>query len=267
MKPKESQPVVVFDSGVGGLPYLQQLREMLPGEFFAYVADTAYFPYGEKRADELTSILHTQMRLIIERLNPKLVVVACNTASVVALSGLRDAFGIPFVGVVPAVKPAAEGTINGNIGLLATRKTVEDPYTDRLEEQFASHCRVYRFAGVDIVDLVEHRFFTASRREVERILQPGVEFFLSREIDHLILACTHFIFMEEELKKALGSRVKIVDSREGVARQTARILEREKRRDKSGGVKQGRFYVTAPADTDTYKRFSEMFQLIPEGVL
>lgn len=267
MKPKGLQPVVVFDSGVGGLPYLRRLREMLPLELFSYVADTAYFPYGEKSAAELTAILHTQMELIIERLDPKLVVVACNTASVVALSELREAFGIPFVGVVPAVKPAAEGTVNGNIGLLATRKTAEDPYTDRLEEQFASHCRVYRFAGVDIVDLVEHRFFTASRKEVEHILQPGVEFFLSREIDHLILACTHFIFLEEELKKALGSKVKIVDSREGVARQTARILEREKRRNEASGVTQGRFFVTSPSDTDMYKRFSEMFQLIPEGVL
>lgn len=267
MKPKESQPVVVFDSGVGGLPYLQRLREMLPLELFIYVADTANFPYGEKSADELTAILHTQMKLIIEQLNPKLVVVACNTASVVALSGLREAFGIPFVGVVPAVKPAAEGTVNGNIGLLATRKTVEDPYTDRLEEQFASRCRVYRFAGVDIVDLVEHRFFTAARREIEKILQPASDFFLFREIDHLILACTHFIFLEEELTRVLGNGVKIIDSREGVGRQTVRILEREKRRNTTMGVEAGRFYITAPRDTEVYKRFAEMFQLVPGGVL
>ena len=131
----DHRPVVVFDSGVGGLPYLQRLREFLPDETFSYVADTANFPYGEKSTAELNDIVHRQMERLIHRIVPKLVVVACNTASVVALSELRAAFGLPFVGVVPAVKPAAETTENKRIGLIATRKTVEDPYTDMLESR------------------------------------------------------------------------------------------------------------------------------------
>ncbi|MFO7849059.1 MAG: hypothetical protein R6V67_03775, partial [Spirochaetia bacterium] len=124
-----------------------------------------------------------------------------------------------------------------------------------------------KFAGVKIVDLVEDRFFSASGGEIESILGPAVEYFLSHGIDRLILGCTHFIFLEKKLKHMLGKTVEIVDSREGVGRQTARILEKEKieaenTRDTCGG-----FFTTAPGDTELYKKFAEMFNLTPRGVL
>jgi glutamate racemase len=257
--------VVVFDSGVGGLPYLQRLREFLPDETFSYVADTANFPYGEKSTAELNDIVHRQMERLIHRIDPKLVVVACNTASVVALSELRAAFGLPFVGVVPAVKPAAETTDNKRIGLIATRKTVEDPYTDMLESRFASHCRMYRYAGVDIVDLIEYEYFSHSSADIERVLRPAVDYFLDMDIDRLILACTHFIFLEKELGRMLGDSVTLVDSRDGVARQTGRIIEGEGLCGPGGG--QGSFFITGTDGNETYSRFAEMFGITWRGTL
>ena len=135
-------PIVFIDSGVGGLPYLEKARIYMPGENLVYVADNKNFPYGEKSAGQLKSIILMLIRKIVDKISPKLIVIACNTASVVALSLLREEFGIPFVGVVPAIKPAGEYSENGKIGLLATRKTVEDPYTDTLINEFASSCRV-----------------------------------------------------------------------------------------------------------------------------
>jgi glutamate racemase len=265
----DEREIVVFDSGVGGLPYLQRLRDYLPAEIFSYTADTAHFPYGEKGTGELRSILDQEIERIIGRMNPKLIVVACNTASVVALSELRGTFGIPFVGVVPALKPAAEQTKNGRIGLLATRKTVEDPYTDRLEADFASRCEVHRYAGTEIVALVEEDFFSASERRREEVLRPSLHFFREKDIDRLVLACTHFLFLEEELKRHLGEGVGIVDSRDGVARQTMRILQNEKiaRDGTQGDVQRGGMYITGKEGQERYRRFAELFGLSWKGRL
>ena len=268
-KSGDKRAVVVFDSGVGGLPYLRRLREMLPNERFSYVADTANFPYGEKSTVELTDIIHSQMKRVIDRLDPKLAVIACNTASVVALADLRAAFGIPFVGVVPAIKPASEHSENGIIGLLATRKTVNDPYTRNLEQRFAAGKEVCRFAGVKIVELVEHGFFSSSKEQKREILRPAVEYFLSCSIDQLIIACTHFLFLEEELAEMLGGDVTLVDSRDGVARQTRRLLRGEGLMrdagsiDEYGGKTPGAegFYITGAAASETYRRFAEMHGL------
>jgi glutamate racemase len=262
------------------------MRELLPNERFSYVADTAHFPYGERTTEELTEIIHSQMERVIARLDPKLAVVACNTASVVALADLRAAFGIPFVGVVPAIKPAAEHTVNGVIGLLATRKTVEDPYTRNLEQQFAADTRVCRFAGVEIVELVERHFFSAPKERKREILRPAVEYFRTCGIDQLILACTHFLFLEEDLAAMLGPGVSLVDSRDGVARQTRRILQNEglanvgPNSGRRGGEPKASgadgahgadgadgtdetegFHVTGPVPGDTYRRFAEMYGL------
>lgn len=269
-KSGDRRTIVVFDSGVGGLPYLQRLEEMLPNERFSYIADTAHFPYGEKSTEELTDIIHSQMARVIERIDPKLVVVACNTASVVALAELRAAFGIPFVGVVPAIKPAAEHTANGLIGLLATRKTVDDPYTRSLEQQFASEKSVCRFAGVEIVELVERHFFSFPKERKREILKPAVEYFRECGIDQLILACTHFLFLEDDLSSMLGPEVSLVDSRDGVARQTRRILQNEGLMSE-GGTRTARtgeteategFYVTGSAESEIYVRFAEMYGLV-----
>ncbi|HUX19839.1 MAG TPA: aspartate/glutamate racemase family protein, partial [Spirochaetia bacterium] len=141
------RPVVFYDSGIGGLPYLAWVRERRPDAHFIYVGDNEHFPYGEKTHEELRRIAVSVVGRILTRFDPQLVVVACNTASVVALAELRARYPVAFVGVVPAVKPAAERSRGRRIALLATTRTVGDAYSEKLIKEYASDCTVVRIAG------------------------------------------------------------------------------------------------------------------------
>jgi glutamate racemase len=275
---QREKPIAVFDSGVGGLPYLGWLSEHLPEESLVYMADNAHFPYGEKTTAELQRIIPEAVEKVIAAADPKLVVIACNTASVVALADLRRRFGIPFVGVVPAVKPAAERSANGRIGIFATRKTIEDPYTDDLVRQFASGLHVARFAEGRIVELVERSFFSTRAAERRRLLQPAADYFLRQEVDHLVLACTHFVFLRDELEEMMKDGVSVIDSREGVGRQVMRILEREglaaepaeTRSDNGAAADRGAdtcFYMTRQEERGEYRHFADLFGLSWGGAL
>ncbi len=266
------RPIAVFDSGVGGLPYLQSLREYAPNEYFVYLADRANFPYGEKSDKELRQIIVESVGRFIEATDPKLMLIACNTASVVALEALRERFSIPFIGVVPAIKPAAETSARRSIGVLATRRTVEDPYTEELISRYASDCRVIRYAGVEIVELVELNYFTTSEGEKIEVLKPAVEYFKSEEVDTLVVGCTHFIFVEELLQHMLDGSAKVIDSRRGVAQQTLRILEQESiSRFGQPQPESGRLFVSGngldQAAEQRYRSFSRLYELEWSGVL
>jgi len=281
--PKGERPIAVFDSGVGGLPYLAWMKQHLPGESFVYLADRENFPYGEKDEDRLRSIVLDTVGRFIDARDPEVMVIACNTASVVALADLRDRFQVPFVGVVPAVKPAAALSETGAIGILATRRTVEDPYTDGLVDSFARNCRVYRYAGVEIVDLVENRLFTAAEEEKRRVLQPAVDYFRERRVDTVVVACTHFIFVQQELEEMLGPGVRVIDSREGVGRQVIHILREaglikdSKASDSSAGThpsdtagmksNKDYFFISECRNEKRYRRFAETYGLNWGGVL
>lgn len=219
--------IAFVDSGIGGIPYLLLSRQELPEERFVYLADQGHFPYGEKDPEELRALLVRQLERLFALTEPKAVVLACNTASVVALDFLRRRFEVPFVGVVPAVKPAAEQSPAGRIGIMATSRTVSDHYTQQLIESFASHCRVFLYAGTEVVDFVENRLADAESQERRTILQGARSFFRRHEIDTLVLGCTHFIHMEAEMRGLFGPGVHLVDSRAGVVRQLRRVLGRE----------------------------------------
>ena len=258
-------PIVFLDSGVGGLPYLKQVREILPRESYVYVADNAEFPYGEKQAEEVRSVVVERVRLIEHVFDPKTVVIACNTASVAALSVLRESFDFPFVGVVPAVKPAAEQSAVGRIGLLATNGTISDAYTEGLIEEFASSCSVTRIGDGRIVDFIETEFLGSSRGERRQVLSPSIEKMIAAGIDTLVIGCTHFIYIEEDLHDALAGKVSIVDSREGVTNQILRIVGQR-------GYREGTpclplFFATGPDDRERFTEFSGLFDLEYRGVL
>ena len=259
-------PIVFIDSGVGGLPYLKMARIYMPGENFVYVADNKNFPYGEKNANMLKDIILELIQTIVDKISPKLVVIACNTASVVALSLLREKFGIPFVGVVPAIKPAGEYSKNGSIGLLATRKTVDDPYTDTLINEFASNSSVEKYAGIDLVEFVENNYFTSTEEDKMKAVSMASEYFTNCKIDSLVLGCTHFIYLLDYFNKSLDSSVDIIDSREGVCKQILRIIENESlvSRNKTEDV----FYMTGgKLDQSNYLKFAEEFGLVWGGSL
>ncbi len=275
----KNKPVVFLDSGVGGLPYLREAQLKMPFLDFIYLADNAHFPYGGRDVEALISIVHDLIKKIITAFDPAAVVIACNTASVVTLSFLREKYGIPFVGVVPAVKPAAAYTKNGTIGLLATETTVKNIYTDNLIEKFAHNCTVKKFAGVNIVDFVENNLYETDEKELDTILHTAVDYFLHENIDTLIIGCTHFLFIREELHELFGPGVEIIDSVTGVINQLQRLIYNTYGKGKSYKMNRGeafdedkqgygKFYITGKTFTASrYKLFANNFDLEWGGAL
>ena len=219
-------PVLLFDSGVGGLTVLEQLRAVLPQAPVVYVADLAGLPYGTKTEPQIAARVAGLLGRLTERLQPRLVCIACNTASTIALGMVRDVLEVPIVGTVPAIKPAAMMTRSGVIGLLGTEATVRQGYVDRLEAEFASGKRLLRHAAPGLVEAAEAKLHgrpfdpAAITAAVEGLrTQPG-----GQDIDTVVLACTHFPLLEQELGAAFGSDVSFVHGAEGIARQIGRLL-------------------------------------------
>jgi glutamate racemase len=217
------KPLLIFDSGVGGLSVLRPIRALLPNAPFVYVADSAGYPYGTKSAAEIEARVPALLGRLVERFDPELIVIACNTASTIALEAVRSALDLPIVGTVPAIKPAAASSRTRVIGVLGTEATVRQPYVDRLSREFASDCTVIRHGSAELVDLAEAKLrgeetdAAAYRRILDQLFgQPGGD-----RIDTIVLACTHFPLVEEELAAASSQPVSFVDGKEGIARRTA----------------------------------------------
>jgi glutamate racemase len=209
---------------VGGLPYLQWVRRRLAGENYIYLADRKHFPYGPKSPEEVFHAVAEGVQKLIGAFDPKLIVLACNTASVNALERLRGEFPDKiFVGTVPAIKPAAEYSKNKRIGVLATAATSRAHYLDKLIERFASSCTVVRVSGPDIVEFVEKKFFTATPEERLWVLADAAARFREEGVDTVVLACTHFLYLHAEIHAELGDDVRLIDSREGVGRRVIAI--------------------------------------------
>jgi glutamate racemase len=221
----KEKPVAVLDSGIGGLPYLAWLKDHLKDETLVYLADHKNFPYGEKSAQEVTDAVSEATRALVERCDPKLLVVACNTASVVALETLRSTFSFPIVGVVPAVKTAAGLTRSGHIGVLATRQTIEGPYLHDLIDRYCGGQTVIGLAAPDLVDLVEEDYLHPDARRRAEVLTHWADELSRSAVDTVVLACTHFLHVEDELQKVLPAGALLVDSRDGVGRRTRDVLE------------------------------------------
>ena len=221
-----TQPILVFDSGVGGLSVLGPIRARLPCAPIVYVADNGGFPYGGKSEMEVATRVCALLGRLTERYRPRLVVIACNTASTIALAHVRAALEVPVVGTVPAIKPAAALTRTKAIGVLGTVATVRQPYVDRLAAEFASDCLVLRYGSARLAEMAEAKLrgsppVTADyATEMAGLLgQPGGD-----RIDTIVLACTHFPLVRDELAAAAGRPMNFVDGAEGIARRTAYLL-------------------------------------------
>lgn len=212
-----SRPVAVFDSGIGGLPYLSWLHEHLPDEALVFVADNAFFPYGEKSPEQVRKNVVNLGLAIVERFDPKLLLVACNTASVLALDALRQHLSVPVVGVVPAVKPAA-GWGSGILAVLATPRTVENQYWERLGKEFAPGRIVKGYAAPDLVRLVEEG------GDKDTLVKNWAKKLQSDGADSVVLGCTHYLHLADDLARELGPSVRVVDSRDGVGRRVEAVL-------------------------------------------
>lgn len=224
-----SAPILIFDSGVGGLTIQAAIAARLPEENYVYACDNAAFPYGPKPEDELVQRVHDVLDALIARYSPKLLVVACNTASTVALPRLRQHYTLPIVGVVPAIKPAAQLSKNKIIGLLATPGTVRRAYTDQLIRDFAADCIVLRIGSSELVQIAENKL----RGEIvdiaalRALLSPFFErdAFNRREpVDTIVLGCTHFPLLKDELQAAAPSAVNWIDSGNAIADRVVSLL-------------------------------------------
>ena len=194
------RPIAVFDSGIGGLPYLSAARAFLPAESFIYIADRAGFPYGTKSRETLRDIVVRLVAQIVGSYAPKAIVIACNTASQVALEAVRKANpGLAIIGTVPAVKPAAERSRSGVIGVMATVGALEDPYLDVLVARHAKGIRVIRESAQELVSFVERRSAFAGEKEKRETVAPYVRHLVDQGADEIVLACTHFLHLRDDI--------------------------------------------------------------------
>jgi glutamate racemase len=216
-----SSPLLFFDSGVGGLSVLAPTRSLLPNAPIVYAADKAGFPYGKRSEAEIASRVPALLGRLVERFHPRLAVIACNTASTIALEHVRSALDLPVVGTVPAIKPAAEISRSRAIGVLGTEATVRQPYVDDLAAKFARDCTIVRHGSPELVELAEAKLRgeEVSMHAVQAAAQPILDKGGNR-IDTIVLACTHFPLLGEDLRAAFPD-VTFVDGGPGIARRVA----------------------------------------------
>jgi len=219
--------ILIFDSGVGGLTISQSLTEYLPMAEQILLCDNAYFPYGEMNEDEL---LHRVTEILVEaasNLRPDCIVLACNTVSTVALDKIRSILNIPIIGVVPAIKPAAQLSSSKVIGLLATPATVERSYTADLVSSYADDCVLISVGNTRLVVIAEQRLrgIDVKYFEIQQIVEPFVVAAKEQNLDTVVLGCTHFPLLSDILAEVLPETITLIDSSIAIARQVKAVLK------------------------------------------
>ncbi len=237
MTDKAHGKVLVFDSGMGGLTVAREIRALAPGLSVDYAADSGFFPYGDKSDKALRERLPSIAKALCAEAEPDVFVIACNTASTLALDAVRAVLEIPVVGTVPAVKPAAKLTRTGTIGLLATPGTVRRAYTVQLIKDFAQDVTVLMHGSVELVQMAEQiAAGEAVALDAFRSAQaPLFETESGAQIDTIVLACTHFPLIRGELAATVPHPVTFIDSGEAIARQTLRVLPADAVSNDRGG--------------------------------
>ncbi|MCL6638741.1 MAG: glutamate racemase [Firmicutes bacterium] len=235
-----------FDSGVGGMSVMREVRRLLPAEDFLYYADSAYCPYGEKPPEAITGRSRAICDFFI-KMGVKLLVVACNSASIAALDALREHYqNIPIVGIEPAVKPAAAATRNKKIGVLATGVTLSGRRFNSLVERFGDGLEVYTMPCPGLVELVEAGKHDGE--EVVSLLRCFLAPLLEKGIDTLVLGCTHYPFLRPVVETLAGAGVRVIDTGEAVARQVARLVEQNRLENPGAGPGKDFFFTSGDPD-------------------
>ncbi|MBO6632179.1 MAG: glutamate racemase, partial [Psychroserpens sp.] len=211
-----TQPIGIFDSGIGGTSIFQEIHRLLPYENTLYLADSKNAPYGNKPKDAILQLSIKNTELLLEK-GCKLIVVACNTATTNAIKYLRSHYDVPFIGIEPAIKPAALNTKTKVIGILATKGTLSSELFHNTSDLYANGIKVIEQIGEGIVPLVESGQVDSDEMKalLERYMQPMIE----ENIDYLVLGCTHYPYLIPSLTKILPKHVKIIDSGQAVAKQ------------------------------------------------
>ena len=217
------QPIGIFDSGVGGTSIWKEIHALMPYENTIYMADSVNAPYGPKGKAAIIDLSIKNTEYLLSK-NCKLIVVACNTATTNAIDYLRANYDVPFIGIEPAIKPAALQTKTNAVGILATKGTLSSELFSKTTNLFASHIKVVEQIGDGIVELIENGKLYSE--EMKSLLKVYMEPMIKADIDYLVLGCTHYPYLIPILLELLPSHVKLIDSGEAVSRQTKAVLEK-----------------------------------------
>ena len=216
-----NNPIGLFDSGVGGTSIWKEIHHLLPNESTIYLADSINAPYGYKTVDEIISLSIKNTELLL-KMGSKIIVVACNTATTNAIEILREKFDVPFIGIEPAIKPAALKSASKSIGILATKGTLNSILFSESLDEYKEHIKVTEVIGEGLVPLIEMGKIDDS--EINILLNKYLQPMLKKDIDYLVLGCSHYPYLIPQLKKILPKQVKIIDSGIAVAKQTKNVL-------------------------------------------
>lgn len=216
------KPIGIFDSGVGGTSIWKEIHALLPNEDIVYLADSKNAPYGNRPTEEIIELSIKNTEKLIE-FGCKIIVVACNTATTNAISTLRKTFSLPFIGIEPAIKPAALKSKSHAIGILATKGTLNSQLFCKTSKEFAKHTNLIEIIGEGLVPLIESG--DTGSDEILSLLKEYTKPMIDANVDYIVLGCTHYPYLIPSLKKILPAGIKIIDSGEAVARQTKVVLE------------------------------------------
>ena len=218
----KTQPIGIFDSGVGGTSIWKEIHELLPNEHTIYLADSSNAPYGEKPREEIVRLSFKNTERLLE-MGAKIIVVACNTATTNAIQKLRSSYNVPFIGIEPAIKPAATQSQTKVIGILATRGTLSSELFAKTSDLYSKNTRVIEVIGHGLVTAIESG--QKDSEEVDGLLQKLLEPMIAQGIDYLVLGCSHYPYLIPNLKRLLPDSVTIIDSGQAVAKQTRVVLK------------------------------------------
>lgn len=250
-----TSPIGIFDSGIGGVSVLRAVRELLPGENVIYFGDSANLPYGEKSMEKIRALSERVVKFLLEN-DCKLIVIACNTASAAALRYLRDKYtSVTFIGMEPAVKPAAEQTQSGVVGVIATTATFQGELFASVVERFAQNVKVLHQPCPGLVQQIEAGKLDTP--DTEKMLRGWLEPMMEQGIDALVLGCTHYPFVTPLLKKILGENVRIIDPAPAVARRVKYLLEQQNLLNASNEKGETKLYTSGDAKT-----FAELLNVL-----
>jgi len=235
-----TNPIGIFDSGIGGTSIFKEIHALLPHENTIYLADSKYAPYGNKSKQEILDLSIKNTEYLLSK-NCKLIVVACNTATTNAISYLRSTYDVPFIGIEPAIKPAALQTQTKAIGILATKGTLASDLFHTTTDLYSNGIKVVEQVGEGIVPLIENGKATSD--EMKTLLVDYLKPMIDANIDYLVLGCTHYPYLMPLLLELLPKHVKIIDSGLAVAKQTKAILDQYKLLNLSSKTSENLFYI------------------------
>ncbi|MEY3501875.1 MAG: hypothetical protein RL308_3548 [Bacteroidota bacterium] len=215
-----NNPIGLFDSGIGGTSIWKAIHQLMPNENTIYLADSKNAPYGEKSKEEIIALSKKNTELLLE-LNCKIIVVACNTATTNAIKELRATYDIPFIGIEPAIKPAANNSKTQTIGILATKGTLSSELFNKTIELYQD-TKIVEQIGHGLVELIEDGAINSN--EMEKLLHSYLTPMIEKNIDYLVLGCSHYPYLIPKIKTILPKHIQIIDSGEAVAKQTQAVL-------------------------------------------